>query len=470
VLTKNAYLEFLRCPQEFWLQQNSRTPSDEELTLHERHLREQDYEVLRLAQKMSIFNGGATGIAGFRRMFETDELWTSADIIVTDKETGAISIYEVKSHASVKPEDIDDLAFQKMAAEAAGYTAAKTCLITVDTAYTRNGHIDPDHLFKVHDVTEEVAARQAETITKTREAFQYLKAEPVPNISVFCNEKLDCGFIRHHFKDIPEYNVTHISRLNAQKCIELLSSGVIDIRHVPADFKLSDNQRRQVEIACSGEPIIDADGIKQELANLKYPLNFLDYESFHYAVPHFHGIRPFQQMVFQYSLHTISAPGAETVHAFHLSKNDGTFPAREVADRLFSRLSTNMGTVIVWNATFEKTRNRELGAMFPDRSGFFDEVNAAVFDLEKIFSKGFYIHPGFLGKTSIKNVLPVLCPDLSYKDLNIGDGQTASIRWYHMATKRYDDAECQTIYEDLCKYCHLDTLAMVEIFNVLANI
>ena len=88
-----------------------------------------------------------------------------------------------------------------------------------------------------------------------------------------------------------------------------------------------------------------------------------------------------------------------------------------------------------------------------------------IFDLEAIFNKQLYVHPGFMGKTSIKYVLPVICPDLSYKTLYIGDGQTAAIRWYHMASRRH--AECENIYEDLCKYCHLDTLAMVKIFKVL---
>ena len=91
-----------------------------------------------------------------------------------------------------------------------------------------------------------------------------------------------------------------------------------------------------------------------------------------------------------------------------------------------------------------------------------------IFDLEAIFNKQLYVHPGFMGKTLIKYVLPVICPDLSYITLNIGDGQTAAIRRYHMASRRH--AECENIYEDLCKYCHLDTLAMVEIFNVLKNL
>jgi hypothetical protein len=69
-----------------------------------------------------------------------------------------------------------------------------------------------------------------------------------------------------------------------------------------------------------------------------------------------------------------------------------------------------------------------------------------IFDLEAIFNKQLYVHPGFIGKTSIKNVLPVICPDLSYKTLNIGDGQTVAIRRYHMATHRHAAAECQNIY------------------------
>lgn len=271
MLTKTSYMEFLRCPQEFWLQTNSVQRTDEDLTPHEKHLREQGYDVQRLAQKMSIFNGAAAGTVNFQRMFQTDEIFTSADIVVTDNKTDEISIYEVKSSASVKPENIDDVAFQKMVAESLGFKVAKTFIITVDTSYTRNGDIDPDKLLKIHDVTDEVIAKQAETITKTAEAFKYLEAEPVPNIAEYCDAKLDCSFIRHHFKDIPEYNVTHISRLDKKKCRELVEKGIIDIRHVPADYKLTEKQRQQVDIACCDKPDFKSDNIKAELEPLKYP-------------------------------------------------------------------------------------------------------------------------------------------------------------------------------------------------------
>jgi hypothetical protein len=108
--------------------------------------------------------------------------------------------------------------------------------------------------------------------------------------------------------------------------------------------------------------------------------------------------------------------------------------------------------------------------MFPDLAGFFDRLNASLYDLETIFARELYLHPAFMGKTSIKNIQPILYPEAAYGDLEIGDGQTAAIRWYHMAAGKADPDECAKIYQDLCAYCHLDTLAMVEIFNVLRKL
>lgn len=470
MLNKNSYLQFLRCPQEFWLNFHTPAQNNEEPTLHQQYLMEQGFEVLQLAKKMSIFARSETGLVEFHRIFSTDYLTTSADITVTDAATGELHIYEVKSSTKVKPEYIHDVAFQKLAAEMLGHTVVKTFIITVDTAYTRNGHIDPDRLLKIHDVTDEINAKQNETLTNTQAALKYLTARPEPELKLHCGQQLDCGFIRYHFQDIPVYNVTHISNIKAKKCAELIGLGVLDIRHVPEDFQLTERQRKQVETARSGQPAFDREAIQTELASLQYPLNFLDYETFSHAVPKFHNTRPYQQMVFQYSLHTIAEPHAEPTHHFHLSKNDGPHPPQEIAESLHARLASALGSTIVWNASFEKTRNRELAESFPDFADFFAALNESLFDLETIFTRGLYLHPAFMGRTSIKNILPVLHPQTSYADLNIPDGTTAAIRWYHMATNRTTPDESQQIYQDLQTYCHLDTQAMVQIFNTLNSL
>jgi hypothetical protein len=83
-----------------------------------------------------------------------------------------------------------------------------------------------------------------------------------------------------------------------------------------------------------------------------------------------------------------------------------------------------------------------------------------MFDLMKIFQDQLYDDPRFKGSYSIKNVLPVLVKDLSYKDMGISEGSTAMTSWYDMVFNEGKD-----IRDDLLTYCKLDTLAMVEIYK-----
>ena len=470
MLTKTDYLDFLECPNEFWLKQNIERPKTE-LSLGDRHRREQGYDVEALARQLTIFVAPEEGVVEFGKVFETEDLFAKADAVIT-LPNGAIEIYEVKQNASIKrPKHIEDVSFQKHVAEALKFIVARVYLITVNTDYKLDGRLSPEECLTITDVTDEVLTCQANIAERIQNAVSRRKAQPAIDTTSYCKEKkLDCEFIRHYFTEIPEYNVSMISRLNDDKLKELLKRNILDIRNVPADFKLSDLQREQVTVACSSEPSIKTAEIKDVLDGLKYPLHFLDYETFAYPLPQFQGIRAYQPLVFQYSMHTLKDRESEPDHAFCLARNDGKFPSLEVAESLREALADGVGTFIAWHASFEKQRNTALGEMHGEFADFFTEVNEKMFDLETIFTKKLYIDGRFLGKTSIKNVLPILCPQHSYKDLTIGDGDTASIRWYHMATGRGDANNRNQIYEDLCNYCHLDTLAMVDIYRLLASL
>jgi hypothetical protein len=125
------------------------------------------------------------------------------------------------------------------------------------------------------------------------------------------------------------------------------------------------------------------------------------------------------------------------------------------------------GSVIVWNKGFECKINNELATRNPDFKLFLEEVNKRVYDLMDIFSKQYYVHKDFKGRTSIKSVLPVMVPELSYKTLEIKEGGTASQKWNEINHGNLNQAEKDKIIKDLKIYCGLDTMAMVEIFNKL---
>ena len=135
---------------------------------------------------------------------------------------------------------------------------------------------------------------------------------------------------------------------------------------VPDDFPLSDKQRKQVAAAKSGATVVERDEIMKRMDTWEYPLHFLDYETFSYAIPQFDGVRPFQQMCFQYSLHTIDSPGGQVRHSGeYLARNGEPNPPLKMAESLKKAMSGGIGTVFVWYEAFEKTRNTEMAAMFP---------------------------------------------------------------------------------------------------------
>jgi Domain of unknown function(DUF2779) len=471
-LTKTAYLNYLKCPQEFWLDYHHAPVVPSEITLEHEHLRQQGYLVQQLVKRLVQFQDDESRLVDVERTFQTTDLYARSDIIVADKETGTLDIYEIKAAAKVKDEHYDDVAFQKIVAERSGFNVGRCFVITLNGDYVRQGDIDVEQLFVITDVTDEIELRLEKTNEQIFAAIQYLDSIPVPSLVDYCMQnKLNCRFIQLHFTDLPEYTVFDIARLTHDKRRQLLTAGIIDIKHVPDDFKLSEKQRKQVAAAKAERVMIDYEEIARCIQSWQYPLHFLDYETFSYAVPQFDGVKPFQQMCFQYSLHTIDEPNGEMTHQTYLARDDELNPPRALAESLKRALSGDIGTVFVWYESFEKTRNSEMAEMFPDLAQFFDEVNAHTVDLMKVFSENLYVDPKFKGRSSIKKVLPVLRPKLSYEDLGIGDGLTASISWFRAATwNNLGDEERKKIFDDLEKYCELDTRAMVEIYDELVSV
>ena len=72
-----------------------------------------------------------------------------------------------------------------------------------------------------------------------------------------------------------------------------------------------------------------------------------------------------------------------------------------------------------------------------------------------------------MGSASLKSVLPAFVPDLSYADLEISDGDTASMKYLSCVKDEVSDGDKDHIYKELRKYCALDTLAEVRLLEVL---
>ena len=124
----------------------------------------------------------------------------------------------------------------------------------------------------------------------------------------------------------------------------------------------------------------------------------------------------------------------------------------------------------MWNKKFECGINKDMTERIPEAKAFLEALNARVYDLMDIFQKQYYVHKDFKGGVSIKDVLPVLAPELSYADLAIKEGGTASQAWDKIASSGLGQEEKDAIARDLKLYCERDTYAMYVIWRYLVDL
>ena len=182
-----------------------------------------------------------------------------------------------------------------------------------------------------------------------------------------------------------------------------------------------------------------------------------------FPVPCWVGTRPYQQLPFQFSLHIIHSNGRMEHHGFlDLSGND---PSQSCAAELV-RLCGNDGPVFAYNAGFESGVMRQLAERFPEYAAGLSAITNRLVDLLPIARRHYY-HPDQHGSWSIKAVLPALCPDLSYDQLDgVQDGMMAQTAYLEAIAVETSEERKEQIRKQLHEYCKLDTLAMVRMWEV----
>jgi len=128
------------------------------------------------------------------------------------------------------------------------------------------------------------------------------------------------------------------------------------------------------------------------------------------------------------------------------------------------------GTVLAWNMSYEKGCNDRMAKFYPEYAEFLTNLNERINDLMIPFSKMWFFDKDFFGSASVKKVMPVLAPELSYKEINIGDGLLARRMWTQTVLEGKNQANRGIIIKDLSRYCTLDTFAMVRILEELKKL
>ncbi len=401
----------------------------------------------------------------FQATFLVDGLVTRADAIRRDAK-GGYELVEIKSGKS--PENgkgpgkdlIDDVGFTTMVATRAGVDVRRVALVLMNRDYIE-GETAP--LWVRVDVTETALQRATEFAAIADALVRDVTAErrpaaelilPCRNCDFFATECVGAG--------IPD-PLFVIPRLSEKKLEALRPYGRVSL--IPPEADLTEIQQRVADAYRTGKPLVDVDELAK-LERLVWPAYYLDFETVMPGIPWFTGTGPYASVPCQYSLHIREHASSPPRHEEYLAPHDTDW-RRELTERMLTALGT-AGSIVVYSR-YERDQIRGLMEIFPDLALQLQRVIDRLFDLEPIIKNG-YTHPRFQGRTSIKNVLPVMAPDLSYKELAVSGGEDALGLFSLMRVGRIPEEEIPARRAELLTYCKLDTLAMVRVHEELLGV
>ena len=484
LLTKSNYLLGMQCSKLLWVTKNQkeRIPEPDQQTLAifntgdivgvlATKVFEEGIDLSELTFKVNIDKTKESLELRkpiFEAGFMVDNLFSRGDILLpVGKDEW--DIIEVKSSTEVKDINIHDVSFQKYVYEKAGIKIRNCILMHINNQYVKSGNIEPSEFFVQTDITEQVEEFSEGIENRIKDMLEIInsKEEKLP-IGIHCSKPYDCPLIDECWKDVPEGSIFEFFRMFKTKCFNLHDKGIVCLNEVPEDIKLNDKQKIQRRLAFDGGKHIDKLAIKNFLNKLEYPIYYLDFETINPAIPKFDGMKPYQKIPFQFSLHIQEKPNGKLKHISFLA--DGISDPRP---KFLQSLKDNLGekgSILVYNQAFEKGVLNECSISFPEFKEWYEKnILPRIKDLWDVFKNFSYYDPAQKGSTSIKYVLPVLS-DLSYDDLDIQNGMLASLEYERITYGNVEEKERLKVREALEKYCEIDTLAEVEIINGLKEV
>lgn len=492
-LSKSKYCEIHQCPKIAWLQKNKPEEyiSDEnvlsrmesgnkvgdlamgifgdfrEVTAFDATGEKLDLQEMIYATQKEMAAGTSVICEA---SFEYEGLYCAVDILKAKND--GWEIYEVKSSTHIKPIYIADIAYQKYVLEKSGVNVTGTFLININSNYVFDGTLDLRRLFTINDVSKDVDLQISNVPFDIAAAENIINSvtEPVFPISERCRDPYMCGFWKYCTKELPEHSVFDLYRMASCKKFDYYKRGIVSYEDLLKDGSVKNKhqlRQMQFEVNDAKEPYVDKTGVMSFLNTLSYPIYFLDFESMQPVVPQFIGTKPYAQIPFQYSLHYIEYEGAPLEHKEFLAES-GSDPRRELALSLCRDIPLNV-CVTAYNKSFECGRIKELAEAFPDLSFHLMNIHDNIHDLLTPFQSGFYYNRNMGGSYSIKSVLPALFPDdptLDYHNLEgVHNGSEAMSIFPLIA--EMPQKEQEQARKNLLKYCELDTLAMVKVWEKL---
>lgn len=415
-----------------------------------------------LAKTRALLADGTSTI--YEAAFEYAGCYARADIIQYSPDTKRWRIFEVKSSTKVKPEHIDDVGLQVWIMAKSGLPIEQINIVHLNTECR---FPDLSNLFKAVDVTAEVREKYLSVQPKIKEILTTIREPEVPNTDIgeHCLAPTECGFVKHCWKEknIPAMSVLNLPAIKNKKW-ELYQDGIIALDD-PRLTDLNELQERVIQCFKSGERYINKEAIQTAMAEWKFPLVFLDFETINPAIPRYDGCKPFEQVPFQYSVHTWATPESDITHQefLHDSADD---PRPALIPALLAACG-EQGSIVAYFGRFESERIQALAVYSPDDSDALLKLVQRIVDPLPVIRDAIYDN-AFAGSFSLKKVAPALLgASHSYDDMDVANGGDAQRAFEELISAKTSAQRKSLLRHAMIEYCKKDTLVMVELVKWL---
>ena len=399
----------------------------------------------------------------YEATFLADETYAAVDIL--ERGPRGHGVVEVKATNSLKPQHLPDVAVQVHVLRRAGLPVERAEVM----------HLNPDcrypdlgNLFVREDVSalvEGVLLGVSDELAAQRRMLE----GPLPDVAIgdHCSRPHDCPFIERCWPKLPQHHVSSLYRIERKQVREYEADGYATLYDLPSDLELSAIHARQVRAVTAGRMVVEP-ALAKALAEFTSPLAFLDFETVSLAIPRWNGCRPWQNVPVQFSCHA-EERGRGLVHHEWLA--DGPGDSRPALAEAVVAACAGARRIVAYYASFERECIRQLAEAVPRLAPELERIERRLVDLLPLV-RNYVYHPDFGGSFSIKRTLPALVPGLSYADLEIREGETATLELMRLlfADDELQAGERVGLRAALLRYCERDTWAMVRMLEQLRGL
>ncbi len=415
----------------------------------------------KIGDTQAALDAGATVIC--EAGFTADGVFAAVDILQRDGEN--FDLIEVKSSSRVKDAHLPDAAIQAHILRQCGLNIRCVEIMHLNPQCR---YPDLTDLFVREDVTAPVERLLPDIPTQIEEQLEIING-PCPNIPIGrqCVKATYCPFKGRCWPDMTGDHVGSLAGVGLKKTLELMQQGYHSIHQLPDDIKLSKPAQRQRRALDANGIFVD-DCLAEALEAFQGPLVFLDFETVNLAIPAWEGCTPWEQVPVQFSCH-IEEESGDLIHREWLAKGPGD-PREALALALLDECK-DAQAVVAYYASFERRCIERLATALPHLADELLAISGKLTDLHPVVKNHVY-HPGFGGSFSLKPVISALVPELAYGDLEITDGDTASVELVRLIfhPESTPPRVTEQLRENLLAYCERDTWVMVKLLEKLREL